>query len=327
MTKSIFDRIYSYRELINKNSRENYLIEVFAYCLETDFEFFSDFLKCFGIKNDIEFTISTQVVYSLGRPDIEIYLKNSKTAILIECKIDHIERENQLNDYKKILLKKNAKNKYLIYLTKYYENKQVVSSELKFHQIKWEVIYSLISESNNQITIELKNYLKEQNMSESNNFQYQDLVILKSVTSTIAKMDEVLDGIKNVFEEKIGKFSRDASRSTRLSEMRYINYHDVMKEKIQQYSIEAGFYWWDDEIEIGIRVYIPKKDKNINTKVINSIFKQHLKTWYFEDWGTSYNYWLVDPVAKFIINEDEQIPKMINFLCSGINEIETLVSR
>lgn len=318
MSTSIFNRVYSYRERENKNSQENFFIEVLAFCLETDELFFDRFLKLIGLTNAQKYIVNTQTVYDLGRPDIEIY--NDKTSILIECKIEHIERENQLNDYAKILLNNRKEIKSLVYLTKYYEYKDVNFNTIDFNQLKWADLYKIIDESNSQVTIQFKKYIKEQNMADSNNFLYQDLSVLKTVTSTIRKMDEVLDGIKPFFENKVGKFSKDSSRSTRLSEERYVNWHSIIKEGLLLYSVEVGFYWWDDDIFLAARIYIPTKERNKNAEKVKKHFVSKLPNWEVEDWEDSFNLWYYESVATFIINEEEQIPSMINFLKEGLSK-------
>lgn len=320
MTTSIFNKVYSYRERENKNSQENFFIEILAFCLATDKLFSANFYQLLNLDNSKNYVVNTQTVYDLGRPDIQIY--DSKIDIIIECKIEHIERDNQLEDYAQILLFNERQEKHLVYLTKYYENKEIKANGVNFHQIKWADIYKLIDDDNNQVTIQFKEYINEQNMADSNNFQYQDLSVLKTVTSTIRKMDEVLDGIKPLFEGKIGKFSKDSSRSTRLTEERYVNWHSIVKDGIQLYSIEVGFYWWDDEISLAVRVYIPKREKNKNADKIKKYFDTKLIEWETEDWEEAYNFWYYQPVAKFIIDEEEQIPSMISFLKDGLSELE-----
>ena len=121
--KSIFTRTYQYREREKKNNLENYLIEIFAFCLENDKIFRRDYLSEIGFNINTDISISTQSSYKdLGRPDIEI--NNANSIILIECKIESKERTNQLKDYLKILRKSKLENKWLIYLTKYYETKE-----------------------------------------------------------------------------------------------------------------------------------------------------------------------------------------------------------
>ncbi|GEO08303.1 PD-(D/E)XK nuclease family protein [Segetibacter aerophilus] len=324
MTTSIFDRIYSYRQRENKDSNENFIIEIFAFCLQEDKSFFTNFLILLGINHEDDYCVKTQPIYNYGRPDIEIVLNQSNTIILIECKIEHLERPNQLNDYRNILVEKVAFKKHLVYLTKYYDCKEIEETRIKFQQIKWADVFDIIGGSEQQITRQLQQYLKEKDMADSKNFHYQDLVNLSSIASTIKKMDEVLDGIKNIFEKNIGKFSKDSSRSTRLAEKRYNNYCSILKDGIQTYSIEAGFYWWQEEVELAVRIYIPKTERNKQATAINNFFKKKLKTWYFEDMGHGYNYWHYKEVAKFIIDEEEQITEMVEFLRRGIDRLKLI---
>ena len=289
--------------------------------METDLNFLNDFLNLAETNFTHNFKIKTQVVYKFGRPDIEIFLDDLKVNIIVECKIDHFERLNQLKDYCSILEENASIEKHLIYLTKNYECKELDNSKIKFHQIKWADIYLLVDDFNLQCTQELKKYIKEQNMSDSNNFQYQDLSVLKSITSTIKKMDEVLDAIKPVFESIVGKFSKDSSRSTRLVEERYNNYHSVTKNGISQFSIEVGFYWWDEDIYAALRVFIPNKSKNKSALKLKDFFVENLIDWELENWEESFNLWYFKPLAQFIVDESEQIPAIVEFLELGIKQL------
>ncbi|MFM2337270.1 MAG: hypothetical protein RL115_463, partial [Bacteroidota bacterium] len=114
MTESVFSKIYSYRERENKDSKENFLIEIFAHCLLADKKLFSDFLDLLELQADKEASIKTQSTYEFGRPDIEINLPSTNTCILVECKIEHFERANQLEDYKKILAGKKVASRHLV---------------------------------------------------------------------------------------------------------------------------------------------------------------------------------------------------------------------
>ncbi len=326
MTKSLFSKIYSYRERDNKGSKENFLIEIFAFCLQSDYQFFTAFLKELNIKAEIDYWVKTQVVYEQGRPDIEVFLNKSNTSILIECKIEHLERHNQLNDYKKILDSKTCKDKHLVYLTKYYDIKEIESTGITFHNKKWADIFSIISEENQQLTIQLKNYIKDENMAESNNFQYNDIALLNQVGATIRKMDEVLDGVRPFFEKQIGNLSKESARSTRLKDNWYANYHDVYNQKVFQYGISIGFFWWDEngEIYLALRVYISDKGKNKSNANQKLLFDKYLKNWEVETWDECHNYWHYRSVAKFILENEEQIPEMIKFLRQGLDELSAL---
>jgi len=118
MVESIFSRVFAYRQRENHSPTENFLNEIFAYCLENDVlfqkSFFNLILNSSLPQDDIE--ISTQESYiGYGRPDIEISFDN--TSILIECKVESSERKNQLNDYCGILInQKKQLNKYLIFI-------------------------------------------------------------------------------------------------------------------------------------------------------------------------------------------------------------------
>ena len=324
MTESVFSKIYSYRERENKNSKENFIIEIFAHCLQTDLKLLLDFLATLELEPDEETIIKTQSIYEFGRPDIEINIPSTKTCILIECKIEHLERPNQLEDYKKILESKRNTKRHLIYLTKYYDFRKNINRKINLHLLKWFDIFQIIDEDNTALSQELKSYIKDENMSESKNFTYTDLTVLKTITGTIRKMDEVLDGIKEYYESKIGILSKESARSTRLKDEWYSTYEGFDNPGNYFFSISFGFIWWDDEIWLGSRVYISKAEKYKKTEAYLKLFKRVLKNWEVEEFDNCVTIGDYKPIAQFIIDEEEQIPAMVEFLKVGVDKLETL---
>lgn len=325
MIESIFSKIYSYRERENKNSKENFIVEIFAHCLQTDKKLFNEFLELLDIKTDADTNIKTQSIYEFGRPDIEINIPSTKTCILIECKIEHFERPNQLEDYKKILVSKNNTKRHLVYLTKYYDFRENHNRKINFHLLKWFDIFETINEENTTITQELKSFIKDENMSESKNFTYNDLAALKNITGTIRKMDEVLDGIKEYYESKIGVLSKDSARSTRLKDEWYSTFQGFGNSTTHNFSISFGYiWWWDNEIYVGSRVYLSTADKYKKTDYYLKLFKRGLKNWEFEEFDNCVTFGDYKPIAQFIIDEEEQIPAMVAFLKNGVDKLETL---
>ena len=324
MRESIFSKIYSYRERENKNCKENFFTEILAHCLSNDENLLKKFLKILDIETTGEVEIKTQTIYDFGRPDIEINIPSKDICILIECKIEHFERLNQLQDYTKILELKKAKNKHLVYLTKYYDFRESENKKVNLHLIKWFDIYQIIENDNDSITKEFRNLIKDESMSESKNFNYTDLTVMKSISGTIRKMDEVLDGLKTYYEEKIGILSKDSARSTRLTEERYCNWQVFQNPGDYRFDIEFGFNWWFDEIYVSTRVCIHTPEKFKNTTKYKNLFKRTLKEWDAEEIKNFIIYENCLPIAQFIIDEEEQIPAMVNFLKSNVDKLLTI---
>lgn len=317
--KSIFTRTYQYRERENKNNLENYLIEIFAFSLENDFKFRENFFSEIGFDEKFDVYINTQSTYKgFGRPDIEI--RNSNSILLIECKVESTERKNQLKDYLKILKNSDYENKWLIYLTKYYETKniEIGSSNIIYLNYKWWDIYNLIGNNHSSITKQLKLFLKENNIAMNKNFNTIDLISLDSISRTISKMDEVIDSVREHFEINFGALSKQSSRSTRLKNRAYFNYKHIGRP--HKFNIDIGFMWWGEDdglIYLVTRLWIPFKG-NEKIDIIN-FFKTELKEWKIESWEDSVvigNYLNINEV---IATRDEQIPTMISFLKDNID--------
>jgi len=321
MRSSIFSKIYSYRERENKNSKENYLIEIFAHCLQTDAKFINDLLKHLKIKVGEYPSVITQPIYEFGRPDIEIYMPSNKICILIECKIEHFERPNQIEDYKKILENKINIKKHLVYLTKYYDFRENNNKNINFHLLKWFDVFKIIDKENTILTQELKSFIKDENMSDSKNFTYTDLTVLKNISGTIRKMDEVLDGLKVYYEQKIGFLSKESARSTRIQDEWYSTWQLFNHPPNYRFEIQFGFMWWEDEIWIGTRVFISTAEKYKKTDYYLRLFKRELKNWELEKFESFVTIGDYKPIAQFIIEEEEQIPAMVSFLKQSVDKL------
>src|SRR5690606_18995437 len=107
---------------------ENYLIEIFTYCLKNDNEFTVAFTNSFLDVEDTgeQFEIKSQMGSGeFGRPDI--LMRSSNTIVVIECKVESSEGNEQLIKYTKYLNSqdRNCTKKYLIYLTKYFDPKKI----------------------------------------------------------------------------------------------------------------------------------------------------------------------------------------------------------
>ncbi|MCB0397286.1 MAG: PD-(D/E)XK nuclease family protein [Flavobacteriales bacterium] len=317
MSLSIFSRIYSYREKDGKNNRENYLIEIFAFALQNDRRFAQIFLEKVGIAYPgSAISIQTQVVDAkYGRPDILMAFDN--TVIVIECKVDSNERANQLADYAKILDKKKAQNKHLIFLTKYYEYKE----EKYLKLLRWKDIIGLIDDDSSEITKQLQTYLSEQNMDMDTQFRYSDIVTMQSFGTVLLKMDEVLNQVKPYYEKNFGKPSKDSSRSTRLINNRYINYQET-GNRDSWAEISYGYYWdWEDhhdDVCIGISVTGLDKDLSKQIKAILPLWEQG---------DVDSDYWYIgkyEPLAAFVLDGKNHAKEMVDFLRKGIDELSAV---
>lgn len=325
MQTSLFTRVFSYRQRENNSPLENFLTEIFAYCLESDSKFRFDFFSYhLGIHKKVkEIKIQTQAEYeNYGRPDIELNFDN--TSILVECKIEAIERENQLEDYACILRKHkpSSYSKHIVFLTKYYEHKEITDANIKLHLIRWYDIYDLIDDTHSQVTNQLKEFLKERGMEKIKNFTIQDLLAMKTIPETMTKMDELLEQFKPEFDNQFGGFSKDSSRSTRLPSSIYINYVQLNFDK-SIYHLLIGFFWWWDGYEVpslGLSLEIPIK-KFENSELVKILDKELIEGhgWEFEDDGRFYFYSSFKPLTDFITAEEDNIPSMKKFLQSQLN--------
>lgn len=258
--KSLFSKLYSYRQQEKRNQRENFLTEIFAYCLQEDEAFRTEVLQkittCFlGVP-----TITTQSTYIEGRPDIEIIWKDDGGLILIECKIDSAEGPKQLERYQQILKRSKAKVKKLVYLTKYPEIK---NGEVIY--LRWFEIKELINTRHQPFTQQLKIYLEERNMSKVDNFSIEDETAVVNIGKVIEKMEVVLNPCSDYFLKKTEWKCRDERRN-RLNKLFSMNsYHDykwltytgVTDERLR-FLIRLGFKIQGDSLRMFYSCFIPE---------------------------------------------------------------------
>lgn len=283
---SIYSRLFSYRQNEKLSPTETFLTEILGYCLKHDKIFLENFLRLIGLEGCEEtLFIKTQNSYStIGRPDIELYSQNYR--IIIECKVEAGERENQLSDYSLLLSESKKKNQRLVYLTKYLESKESTLSPKQFVQLCWYDIAKIINSENHLFTTEFKIHLKELNMANIKFFNALDLAALKTMSATIEKMDDTLDALRPYYIQNFGSVSKKSARSTRLKDGWYINWQSFFKEKKMNFDITYGYYWFFEEDEIpciGLRIWIPTYGMNYKSNPFYKTFSKELKSWISEN--------------------------------------------
>lgn len=320
---SLFTKLYSYRQRENRHNKENFLTEILAFCLEHDLKFRSACLLHLGIKEPSgKIEVRTQSSYTdKGRPDVE--LRWDHAHLLIECKVEHVERKDQLKDYVAILNASNAPQKFLVYLTKYYEEKGSPDGSIPFHLMRWYEIYSRISSEMDSITLQLKDYLKEEGMHQSSEFNKDDQIALRSINYTISKMNEVLDQVKHYYhaEEELGKLSIDSRASAIRNYQSYRDFKYFTDHQGYQYTLSFGFSWGEDEnVNLYLNFYFPTdRQQNKHKKYAERIGE----VWTGAN-KTEYN---GNPVVGFskplkdYIEKSEQIPAMVQLFKDWINQV------
>ncbi len=313
---NLYSRLFAYRQRENNTPLENFLTELFAYCLDTDKKFRDAFLKsCLKISAYAEYEVSTQNDYEkMGRPDIELEL--DKYYILIENKVDSAEGLDQLNRYSSILrqYKGDNKEKIVVFLTKLYEQKQLKDKSIKLIAVRWHNIHDLISSKNNETTRELKKFLTENNMNRNLNFSLQNVQSIKTIPEILIKMDELLNRFKKPFKEHFGGFSPNASRSSGLSDKFYQNYVELSFNSLK-YRLNIGFNWYEDEP--GIWIALEFSSKLFKTTEVYSILDKelhHKKGWAKEDTNNYAYYYMYKNILEFDTSKEAHVLSMEKYL-------------
>lgn len=73
---------------------------------------------------------------------------------------------------------------------------------------------------------------------------------------------------------------------------------------------------------------LPIREKYKKTEHYRKLFQKCLvpkkKNWVEDIFDNSYSYMAYEPIARFILDEDEQIPAMVKYLRDRIDELESL---
>ncbi|ANQ52909.1 PD-(D/E)XK nuclease family protein (plasmid) [Flammeovirga sp. MY04] len=318
--ESLFKNMYSYRERKDKGNLENYLIEIFSYVLKYDPDFRVAFMSEIGVIDLSGFDVKTQSSYSvLGRPDVEINCNDH--FILIECKVDASEGQDQLKRYCDILnLNSKSKKKTLVYLTKYYENKEIDKDlNIDFKSIRWYDIFQLINkQTKNQLKEQLIIFLTDMKIAMNNSIK--DLSDLQTLPGTIATMDEAIDNALKAFNHKLIK-----GTVSRFKRLEVGNYYQIMHfDEKRNYNLDIGFFGIDSEKpKMGVRIYISNKRKeNFNIVHFDSLSDNWNKTksitgFYFE--------YLVD-LSHMINNNEGGVLNLNKQLIEIINDYDKTIN-
>jgi len=201
MSNSIFSKVVGMSR--GENQRiEDVFTEIFNKFLLYQ-EDISWLLKIFDPEINIEvkdFTSSTQVNYDAldNHPTssrIDVVIKNPDTLIFIESKIDSEEGDGQLTKYSEILQEeRHTNNKYLLYITKNYEKKEI--SFPNFRQTTWKKIYSALKSNKFKPKPGVELYLEEmltfmeENKMDQPILKIENLVALKYYRDTTKFLEE-----------------------------------------------------------------------------------------------------------------------------------------
>ena len=252
---------------------EDYLTEIFAYCLDQDGGMLNVFLKEFKIVDrDLEeYTLTTQ--YELkkltnhlvdSRPDIA--LLSDDTTIFFENKIDAKEGARQLQRYAEHLNLKSSKNKSLVYITRDYDpkdKKEILENcrnDIRFIPLRWYRIFRFLKQyKENPIVFELLKFMKQNNLAMNNQYSPTDIITMTNFSRVRRTMDETMFGEVSDLFKKIneGRITQASTRLTQLeSQDRYVYYaaHDNKLHVFLGYWMNSGNE--KDYPEVGLEIEI-----------------------------------------------------------------------
>lgn len=333
----IYERLLSlYKRQRNsdKTPLEDFTTEIFVGILEQ----YQDLLNIYVnevLKIDgSNYSIDSQVKYSLyDEKDciIDIVIKNEDSICFVENKVNSSEGDRQLERYSKLLRSielNESKNVYLRYCTKFYDKKDL--NNINFLQYRWSDIYNFLEENteDDNLIEEYLEFLEGEGMSSAGEFNYQDLIVMSTISSTIAKMDECLDNVKDTVINSFGKpYERDSERLKEIvkSETYKMWVNDIIGDNGSR--IDIGF-----TLEDGLEIPAPFLNVDLvvypnNNKFENIISKKdELQNLFDSDYSNDERilFSFEKPLCDFI-SKDSQITLMCDWFNEKIHEVKRII--
>jgi hypothetical protein len=311
---SFFNRLYKYKQSDLKNQKENFLTEIFAYCLNNDLIFRKKFLKLISCNFIVkEFYCETQSFSKdFGRPDILIEI-NEDIIIVIECKVGSSQEQSQLQRYSNFLLQQKGEKKFLIYLTKTFEETESFDPLINFFKIRWFNISDLLSDCKNEISKELFQYLKEEKMSNKITFNRTEISAITNIQETLAKMDE----FNLLLKDRLNEYVKSKITASKKIEAGYYG----ITTQLHSGNLWLGFYQDADreEVQIMISIELPLSDPNfklIDSKLLELNWNSYPQSNVLQVWFNSANF------SKFLINDVFSTHNALDFLEENLRNIK-----
>jgi len=322
--KPLFDKLFKLHLKSSNQPLEDYITEIFAFCLQIDAIFRNKFLHLLNLPNKefSSFYIDTQCAYNAEsrRTDLEINLGHS--YIIIESKVGSTEGLNQLDAYADILAEKGQDHKLLVFLTANREEKEkAYPNGIIFQQLRWHEVGMCIDNSCNTITLELKNFLKEKKLI-MEKLNYNDLVTFQSFFDLRRKFNDILrNDVSKLFTKK-GLYSYYINQPT-IRHNEFVLAYNYGKEV----SISLGFgNGWGEHPCVFTRLWIShKKDKSGKfAKEFHEILTG--KNWDLISTNPNgYSLECKKPLIDFLKLENNQRTEIVSFFQNCIDDLMLIV--
>lgn len=250
-----------FTNLINLHSGnkplEDFFTEIVVYFLSLNNKILIDWLKENSIINEDNYSsikVSNQEKYKKlpshsedSRLDIVVELSNalSTDVIFIESKIGSTAGIYQLEKYAEILSSLSyVRHRILIYITREYEPQEEInkftvtlSPKVYFYQFRWYQFYSFLKEQETDIFAEeILIFMRNNKMSDKNQFSSIDLLTMMNFNKTLNFMQETLS--EEVRTKFIANFGNVKPASTSMTQWRW--HHRYI---IYTYLSGGGNFW------------------------------------------------------------------------------------
>lgn len=291
-----------------KSPLEDFTTEAFVGILKFDNSLLNDFCVMFlGLKQE-EFSIKTQVKYSL-EDDIncivDIVIESQNQLCFIENKVNSNEGHRQLERYSNVLniFKSTNKRTYLFYCTKKFEEKKII--EHQFTQFRWFQLAKFLEKhpSKSPIKQDFLKFIKLKKMSQDLTITTKNTFVIENLFETIELINGHLNRAKPLF---IQTFKKEANRIndgfsiTQIANHKRLIYYfkEIIGNQSDGWSeIKYGFQL--NSLTIYCGIWIDKKNSEYNN------FKNHIL-------NNSYEFEVLDKPNGFAIELSESLGKYLN---------------
>lgn len=321
-------RLYKNNKL--KKPLEDFTTETFTGILNYAPQLLNDFSILFlGLSPD-NFTVRTQVKYSLLNDRdciVDMVIEGENQICFIENKVHSMEGHRQLLRYSKVLdiFAQQQKITYLVYCTKNSEEKFHTSH--RFKQIRWfEIAKFLESRSKNSpVEQDFLNFLKRKKMSQNLTITTRDTFVIENLFDTVALIQGHLERANPLFIQSFdngqSKTNDGFSISQILKHKRLIFYFKDAVGKNDWSEIKYGFQLSSLTIYCGI--WIGKK----NTEY--SSFKSYITATHHDfhivENHKGFGIELSQPLSIYL-NDKDGDDKILSWFRRAFEKLQTVLS-
>lgn len=291
MSESLFTRLASYSQNPNKHSIENFLTEVLAYLINSDFVFRRTFVRHVipdrRMQRGFKYA-SALPQQTIGRGIVDLVLKGTRSKVLVEVKVGARETQTKIYGYgwvpqvRKYL---SCRAGYVVFLTTRNVPSPDVNSQFFLGHFLLEALEGRLDRKRLSATGQLLlDFMEENDMKALEPFTKTDLRNAGHSFNFAKKCEAVLDEVVGGVEPVFRKIFRARTRFTSGHFSPTYNSAYSYTRKFR-YGVARRLYLfldpWEGELGFGVSAAVTRKDmERVNRQLKWKEYRSEVYSWH-----------------------------------------------